>query len=382
MSSAWGLPQTINSGYRLPAQGPALAPTTPLPPCRLRPRARWRRPGRAGGYKRVMAAAGSGGGRREPPHTLQGLLEMAVAAGEPQPPPREPMGEERQRWLQAAVAEALGGPGGAQEQLRRCLGVLAGPCPGEEAAERGRGETGPHEQALELLAELCESLDNATDFCALGGLEAVVGLLGHPWAPLRAGAARVVGACAQNLPGAQGQALALGALPALLGGLRGDPDPRVPPCALFAISCLVRAQPQGLEQFERLGGLEALGGALQSPRPPLRARAAFLLHCLLREHPRLREPLCQLGTVAQLVAVLRTEHDGAHEHALGALCSLASDFPVGVRECQAPALGLEELLRERRGLLRGREEFQEELEFCERLLQLCFETPEESSMDR
>ncbi|GAB0202120.1 hsp70-binding protein 1 [Grus japonensis] len=293
------------------------------------------------------------------------------------------MGEERQQWLQAAVAEALGGAGGAQEELRRCLGVLAGPCPGEEAAERGRGETGPHERALEALAELCESLDNATDFCALGGLEVVVGLLGHPWAPLRAGAARVVGACAQNLPGAQGRALTLGALPVLLGGLRGDPDPRVPPCALFAISCLVRAQPEGLEQFERLGGLEALGGALQSPRPPLRARAAFLLHCLLREHPRLREPLCRLGTVAQLGAVLRTEHDGAHEHALGALCSLASDFPEGVRECRAPALGLEELLRERRGLLRGREEFQEELEFCERLLQLCFETPpEESTMDR
>lgn len=331
----------------------------------------------------MAAAAGGGGGRREPPHTLQGLLEMAVAAGEPQPPPREPMGEERQQWLRAAVAEALGGAGGAQEELRRCLGVLAGPCPGEEAAERGQGETGPHEQALELLADLCESLDNATDFCALGGLEVVVGLLGHPWAPLRAGAARVVGACAQNLPGAQGRALALGALPALLGGLRGDPDPRVPPCALFAISCLVRAQPEGLEQFERLGGLEALGGALQSPQPPLRARAAFLLHCLLREHPRLREPLCRLGMVAQLAAVLRTEHDGAHEHALGALCSLASDFPEGVQECRAPALGLEDLLRERRGLLRGHEEFQEELEFCERLLQLCFETPpEESTMDR
>lgn len=51
---------------------------------------------------------------------------------------------------------------------------------------------------------------------------------------------------------------------------------------------LVRAQPEGLEQLEALGGLEVLGGALQSPHPPLRARAAFLLHCLLREHPRLK----------------------------------------------------------------------------------------------
>ncbi|NXV05298.1 HPBP1 protein, partial [Cettia cetti] len=162
---------------------------------------------------------------------------MAVVASEAQPEPREPMGEERQQWLRAAVAEALGSTGGSRAELQRCLRVLARPCPGEEAAERGPGDTGEHERALEELGELCESLDNATDFCSLGGLEAVLELLGHPWPPVRAGAARVLGACAQNLPEAQAKALGLGALPALLGGLRGDPDPRVPPAALFAISC-------------------------------------------------------------------------------------------------------------------------------------------------
>ncbi|NWV26969.1 HPBP1 protein, partial [Origma solitaria] len=158
------------------------------------------------------------------------------------------------------------------------------------------------------------------DFCSLGGLEVIFALLSHPWPPLRAGAARVLGSCAQNLPGAQGRALALGALPALLGGLRADPDPRVPPAALFAISCLVRAQPEALQQLEALGGLEALGSALQSSEPSLRARAAFLLHCLLREHPRLREPLIRQGLVARATTLLRSEHDGAHEHGLGILC--------------------------------------------------------------
>lgn len=42
----------------------------------------------------AAAGGGAGGGPREPPHTLQGLLEMAVVAGEAQPEPREPMGEE------------------------------------------------------------------------------------------------------------------------------------------------------------------------------------------------------------------------------------------------------------------------------------------------
>ncbi|KAM6996825.1 hsp70-binding protein 1-like [Passerculus sandwichensis] len=319
------------------------------------------------------------------------------------------------------MSQALSGPGSSRAELQRCLRLLAGPCPGEAAPERGLGDTGGHEGALEELCDLCESLDNANEFCSLGGLEVVLDLLGHRWPPLqfcslgglevvldllghrwpplRAGAARLLGSCAQNLPEAQGRALALGALPAPAGGAAGgprpaggplrrsspcpgDPDPQVAPtalfavscesggnwgvlggfggprpavapAALFAVSCLVRAQPEGLQQLEALGGLEVLGGALQSPPPPLRARAPFLLHCLLREHPRLTAPLVQQGLVPRAAALLRSEHDGAHEHGLGVLCSLASGCPEGLRECRDPALGLEELLRERRELLRG-----------------------------
>ena len=38
--------------------------------------------------------------------------------------------------------------------------------------------------------------------------------------------------------------------------------------------------------------------------------------------------------------------------------SLASNFPKVIQECRVPDLRLEELLRERRCLLQGREEFQ------------------------
>lgn len=85
-----------------------------------------------------------------------------------------------------------------------------------------------------LISLLCSP---QPDFLALGGLETLVKFLGHPRPPLRARAARALGSCAQNLPPAQGGALALGALPPLLGALRGDPDPQVAPAALFAISC-------------------------------------------------------------------------------------------------------------------------------------------------
>ncbi|XP_071657192.1 hsp70-binding protein 1 [Patagioenas fasciata] len=349
-----------------------------------------------------MAAAGGAGGRpeppqdralalpapprdppRDPPHTLQGLLEMAVTAGEPRAEPREPMSEERQRWLRAAMAEALGGvsAGGPVAELRRCLAVLGGGHEGAGAGVPPPGKAEAQEEALEQLGELLENVDVAQDFLALGGLETLVKFLGHPHPPLRAGAARALGSCAQNLPPAQGGALALGALPQLLGALRGDPHPQVAPAALFAVSCLVRSQPQGLQQLEELGGLELLGGALQSPLPPLRARAAFLLHALLLEQPRLCAPLCRGGLVPRLVSLLRSEHEGTHEHAMGTLSSLAGS-PEGLRACRDPPLGLERLLRERREQLGGQREFQEELEFCERLLQLCFDSPPVEGTDR
>ncbi|XP_014749575.1 PREDICTED: hsp70-binding protein 1 [Sturnus vulgaris] len=100
---------------------------------------------------------------------------MAVVAGQAQPEPREPMGEERQQWLRAAVSEALGNTGGDHGELQRCLAVLAQPCPGEEAAERGPGDTEAHEQALDELAELCESLDRP--LLRLGFVPRLVALL-------------------------------------------------------------------------------------------------------------------------------------------------------------------------------------------------------------
>ncbi|KAM6996719.1 hsp70-binding protein 1-like isoform 2-T2 [Passerculus sandwichensis] len=73
----------------------------------------------------AAAGGGAGGGRREPPHTLQGLLEMAVVAGEAQPEPRQPMAEERQQWLREAMSQALSGPGSSRAELQRCLRLLA-----------------------------------------------------------------------------------------------------------------------------------------------------------------------------------------------------------------------------------------------------------------
>nr|XP_029513366.1 hsp70-binding protein 1-like [Oncorhynchus nerka] len=91
-----------------------------------------------------------------------------------------------------------------------------------------------------------------------------------------------------------------------------------------------------------------------------------------------------MGMVQQLVSVLRTPHSSFHEHVLGALCCLVEESPLGLRDCQSPTLGLEEMLNQRAEDLQGREECQEELEFCKRLRSACFcrRQPDDSGMDR
>ncbi|XP_015665745.1 hsp70-binding protein 1 [Protobothrops mucrosquamatus] len=336
-----------------------------------------------------MAEGGADGNQppREHPRNLQGLLQMAVMAGNDEHDQMEPMSDERRQWLQEAMVEAFRGQMDEVEQMKECLRILEVSSPG---AERGESSEETHsdlerrESALDVLAELCENLDNAADFCKLEGMRLLAHrYLEHEEQELRWRAAHLVGTCAQNVPKVQEQALALGCMRKLLRLLDHDPSEAVRIKALFAISCLVRAQEAGLQQFLRLDGFSVLMRAMQSNVQKLKVKSAFLLQNLLINHPEQKETLCSMGMVQQLVALVRSEHSTFHEHVLGALCSLVTDFPQGVRECQEPELALEELLKERCQLLKNQEEFQEELDFCQTLLRLCFHSqPDENNMDR
>ncbi|XP_039100169.1 hsp70-binding protein 1 isoform X2 [Hyaena hyaena] len=323
-------------------------------------------------------------GHPPPPRNLQGLLQMAITAGsqEPDPPP-EPMSEERRQWLQEAMSAAFRGQREEVEQMKNCLRVLSQPAPSLAGEADLAADQQEREGALELLADLCENMDNAADFCQLSGMHLLVGryLEAGP-AGLRWRAAQLIGTCSQNVAAIQEQVLGLGALRKLLRLLDRDASDLVRVKALFAISCLVREQEAGLLQFLRLDGFSVLMRAMQQQVQKLKVKSAFLLQNLLVGHPEHKGTLCSMGMVQQLVALIRTEHSPFHEHVLGALCSLVTDFPQGVRECREPELGLEELLRHRVQLLQQHEEYQEELEFCEKLLQTCFSSPTDDSMDR
>uniref|UniRef100_F6V860 HSPA (Hsp70) binding protein 1 n=1 Tax=Equus caballus TaxID=9796 RepID=F6V860_HORSE len=194
------------------------------------------------------SSAGSSG-NPPPPRNLQGLLQMAITAGseEPDPPP-EPMSEERRQWLQEAMSAAFRGQREEVEQMKNCLRVLSQPTPTSASEAELAADQQEREGALELLADLCENMDNAADFCQLSGMHLLVGryLEAGP-AGLRWRAAQLIGTCSQNVAAIQEQVLGLGALRKLLRLLDRDSCDSVRVKALFAISCLLPpAHPRGL----------------------------------------------------------------------------------------------------------------------------------------
>ncbi|XP_017283587.1 hsp70-binding protein 1 [Kryptolebias marmoratus] len=326
---------------------------------------------------------------RRYPQNLQGVLQLAVDAGSSSegPAPVEPMSEERKTWLREALSEMCKGQMDEVEQMKRCLAVLdkTGEKEQDDGEEEEDEEEDERESAFEMLSELCENLDNARDFMILGGLELCVSrYLCHVQSGLRWRAAQLIASCAQNMPQVQDHLLQIEVLPKLLQLTDSDPNPTVRVKALYAVSCLVREQEAGLQAFVAHDGFSVLMRGMQSENEKLRTKSAFLLLNLLNSHPEHKDTVVSMGMVQQLVSVLRTPHSPFHEHVLGALCCLVEDFPQGLKDCRNPALGLEELLKQRATDLQGKEESQEEFDFCERLRLQCFsgQQSDDVGMDR
>ncbi|XP_034394438.1 hsp70-binding protein 1 [Cyclopterus lumpus] len=326
---------------------------------------------------------------RRYPQNLQGVLQLAVDVGSaPEGPDSfQPMSEERKIWLRDALADVCKGQMDEVEQIKRCLAVLRREEMSEKEGEDERDEEDEDERvtAFEILSELCENLDNARDLMTLGGLELCISqYLCHAQSGLRWRAAQLIAFCAQNMPQVQVYLFSTGVLPKLLQLTDSDPDSTVRVKALYAVSCLIREQEEGLQAFLSHDGVSVLMRVMQSDIEKLRTKSAFLLLNLLTSHPKQKDTAVSMGMVQQLVSVLRTPHLPFHEHVLGALCCLVEDCPQGLKDCRNPSLGLKELLRQRTTELQGKEESQEELAFCEQLKVICFpgQQSDDSGMDR
>lgn len=68
---------------------------------------------------------------------------------------------QRRQWLQEAMSAACRGQREEVEQMKNCLRVLSQPTPSSAGEAELAVDQQEREGALELLADLCENMDNA-----------------------------------------------------------------------------------------------------------------------------------------------------------------------------------------------------------------------------
>ena len=313
------------------------------------------------------------------PRDVQGLLRLALESGGEGPTPTsqglQPLDPERRQWLsnvlQSMTTDVI-------QEMIKCVDIIRNGL--NERTADGLLSVDTIERmadAMDVLIDQTGNLDNARDFYKIGGFDLFRPLLESQSAVLKAKACELLAEVVQNEAECQTYALDSHLLPVLVRLLDRDGDERVRIKSLYAISCLIRDNDTAQQLFEsQMDGLSVLLKAIDSTNPlstdnKLRIKASFLLSSLCRK-PAFCDSLHGLGVLTQLVGALQGEHDSTHEFLLAALYSLVSVHDTSRQDCRRPEWGLKHFLKQRIEDLKGKEEFAEELDYCNRLLELLF----------
>ncbi|CAH1787700.1 unnamed protein product [Owenia fusiformis] len=315
-----------------------------------------------------MASSGEGGSgdRRDQPRSMQGLLNLAIEAGAPNQQtsgaaPTDAMSQERRTFLNEALSQFTVD---FAKQMTEYLQILA--------SDEHDLEVKIH--SLDQLTEITEDINNAQDFHKVGGYTLLPSLLQHNEADIRWRSADLIASLVQNNPYCQKEALNtdLDLVTLLLRILDGDDNNQARIKALYALSCLCRENEEALDIFSQKDGFSTLVRAMQSGIQRLQTKAGFLLSSLLISHPKVKDTLCNIGMVDQLIGLLQSEHNSSHEYLMGALLGLISHHDKAIEQCQREPLNFKEFLILRIDEIKPFEEFQEEKDYAEQLLKICF----------
>lgn len=162
---------------------------------------------------------------------------------------------------------------------------------------------------------------------------------------IRAGACDILAELCQNNPYCQKVVTSNELLKQLLDIVNRDPDDNARIKAVYAVSCNVRENSEGLQQFMEFGGLQSVLRALQRPSDRLRTKCAFLLSCLAGLNTDVRDALVKNDAIPLLISLIATERQPSHEHLLSLLVALITDFPQAISQCSDPKYNLASILR-------------------------------------
>lgn len=128
-----------------------------------------------------------------------------------------------------------------------------------------------HYRALLELLELVGPIDNANDLNKLGGLTALVKELNREEKELRTIAAWVLGQASNNNPVVQKQIIELNVLPKLMGMVKSSCSEEAVK-ALYAVSAIIRNNPDGQAVFYFEGGAHMLQDIMANDSSDIRLR--------------------------------------------------------------------------------------------------------------
>ena len=178
---------------------------------------------------------------------------------------------------------------------------------------------------LEELRDRLESVDNAKDLGAIGGLTPLLeGIQSEKWEEIRAMSAECVAVSVQNHPEAQKNAMSCDALRVLLLALQSEKhlNKKSNAKVIYALSCLVRGNQEVMGMFVKSDGIESLAkSGLASSVIKTRVKAATLLR-----HASVSSEEAMKRTIDAKVIDIIAEKLGANVNSQNASSSSLTDL--------------------------------------------------------
>ncbi|XP_001628934.2 hsp70-binding protein 1 [Nematostella vectensis] len=312
-----------------------------------------------------------GGDSRRYPRSLEGVLQLSVAAGGGETPSENvasEMSEERREFLAGALSSLS--ENSELEKMKQCVKVLSQPSSDNDEDEDKITEK---KHALEILASLADIIDNANDLHKIGGFPVFAEYLKNNNSELRWRAADLVATVGQNNPYSQAVLVQMGIVQTLLKLIDADSCEKTRIKAMYALSCMTRGFPAAEAVFLKHDGLSVLMRAMHSDTEKLKLKATFMMRHFLLADSVDKDIFVNMGMVEQFVSLLQEVKDDFKEHVTEALLLLAKRSQHAISECRREELALKAAIEARRqALVADRDGNQDEIENCDELLKLCF----------
>ncbi|CAH0393840.1 unnamed protein product [Bemisia tabaci] len=314
-------------------------------------------------------------GRSIQPRTLQDLLRYSIALnpdGTSASSSALPLDEERKEFLLRALESSIVN---VTEELKNAIRVIIKSEASDDPEEC--------EAAFDTLAEFVDGIDAANDFFKLGGFAVFKPCLSSKHDSIRWRAASIIADLTQNNPFCQQHILEAGFIPILLDLISNDPDEKTQTKSLYALSCLMRDNPKSIEPFLENNGLAVLLKATQSPIERLQTKSCFLLSVLCKENRKIRDEMCSMGFIEMFSNLLACfESNKSVEQILAALRELVADNPPALEKCSNPDLQLQSSLMKIKSEHSDSQEYEEEIDHVNYLLQNVFLSERAEEGDR